>query len=135
MQEPVKIVTAYQRNLFQRLDEFFVRATGKTASNFSTIDAFSDVVRSGAHKIAHRGEAAFRWLEEELRAFYAREGTEAFHSAQQLGGMKLVLAPSIHRLLCKARTVIRAASTSTTAQGGDSAPPYRLRRFEFCPLR
>jgi hypothetical protein len=36
MQDPIKMLAAYQHSLFQRLDEFFVRATGKTASNFST---------------------------------------------------------------------------------------------------
>ena len=66
MQDPIKILVAYQRDLFLRLDEFFVRATGKTASEFSTIDAFGDVVRSSAHRIASRGDVAFRWLDEEL---------------------------------------------------------------------
>jgi hypothetical protein len=94
MQDPIKMLAAYQHNLFQRLDEFFVRATGKTASNFSTIEAFDDVIRSNAHKIGSRGEAAFQYLDEELQTFYAREGANAFRYAQQLGGMKLVLGGS-----------------------------------------
>src|SRR2546425_31369 len=94
MQDAIKIVVAYQRNLFRRLDEFFVRATGKAATSFSTIDTFGDVVHSSAHEIASRGGTAFGWLDEELREFYAGEGAEAFRSALQLGGMKLVLGGS-----------------------------------------
>src|SRR5262245_16229987 len=66
MQDPVKFIAAYQHELFQRLNEFFTRATGTTASDFSTIDTFGDTVHSNAHKLASRSEAAFRWMDEEL---------------------------------------------------------------------
>jgi hypothetical protein len=124
MQDPVKFVAEYQRNLFQRLDEFFVRATGKTASNFSTIDAFGDVVRSSARKMASRGEVAFRWLDEELRVFYAREGADAFSSAQQLGGMKLVLGGSSRFLGSQLTSVSTSVLYSDTVLIPDPVMPW-----------
>lgn len=124
MQEPIKIVTAYQRNLFRRLDEFFVRATGKSATEFSTINAFAKVVRSSAHKIASRGEAAFSWLEAELRALYAREAAEAFRSARQLGGMKLVLGGSSRFLGSQLTSVSTSVLYSDTVLIPDPVMPW-----------
>lgn len=94
MQDPIQIVINYQRELFCRLDEFFTRATGKSAAAFATIDDFGDVVRSSAHQLLPRAETAFTWLDENLRPFYASKSTEAFSAAKKLGGMKLVLGGS-----------------------------------------
>ncbi len=91
MQDPTKAAIAYQRKLFQRLDEFFFRATGKNASVFATIDTFGDEVRKNAQQLRLRGEAAFKWVGEELGALYAKEGADAFRYTQELGGVKLVL--------------------------------------------
>ena len=52
------------------------------------------MIRASATEIAPRGEAAFRWLDTEVRAFYARRGGDAFKQAKQLGGMSLVLGGS-----------------------------------------
>lgn len=94
MQDPIQIVINYQRDLFSRLGEFFSRATGKSATDFSTIDNFGDVVRSSAHKLLPLSEAAFQWLDDNLRPFYASEASKAFSAARKLGGMKLVLGGS-----------------------------------------
>lgn len=91
MQDPIKCINDYERTFFSILDEFFVRITGKTATSFSTIENFADTIRSGAHEIAPRGEAAFIWLEKQLRELYGRDAGEAFRLAKQVGGMKLVL--------------------------------------------
>ena len=87
-------VAEYQIELFQHIGEFFGRATGMSATDFSTIDDFSNSVRRNAHSIGHRGEDAFRWADQELRSFYTRRGTEIFGLAKRLGGMKLVLGGS-----------------------------------------
>lgn len=89
-----KTVAGYQIELFQHVGEFFGRATGMGAVDFSTIDGFGDRIRRDAHFIGHRGEDAFRWADRELRAFYARRGREIFQLAKRLGGMKLVLGGS-----------------------------------------
>jgi hypothetical protein len=94
MQDPIQNVINYQRDLFCRLDEFFSRATGKSATDFSTIDDFGDVVRGSAHQLLPRSKAAFQWLDDNLRPFYASEASEAFSAARKLGGMKLVLGGS-----------------------------------------
>ena len=41
----------------------------------------------------------------------------------------------MHRLLCTARTVYTGRLHQHHGSGGDSAPPYRFRRFEVCLLR
>lgn len=91
MPDPIKQITEYQRTFFSILDEFFIRATGSTATAFSTIDNFTDTIRSRAQEIAPRGWDALVWLEEQLRQLYGRDAGEAFRLAKQLGGMKLVL--------------------------------------------
>ncbi len=94
MTDPIKNTVEYGRELFAHLEEFFSRATGKSTANFATIETFGDVIRASASEIASRGEAAFRWLDTEVRAFYARRGGDAFKDAKQLGGMSLVLGGS-----------------------------------------
>lgn len=89
-----KTVAGYQIELFQHVGEFFGRATGMAAADFSTIDGFADRLRREASIIVHRAEDAFRWADDELRAFYVRRGSEIFGLAQRLGGMKLVLGGS-----------------------------------------
>jgi len=97
MADPLKRVAEYGRALFGRLDEFFRRATGTSAEQFSSVESFGEVVRQRANELGPRGEAAFRWLDTEIRAFYAQRGVEAFGDATQLGGMKLVLGGSRFR--------------------------------------
>lgn len=90
MDEPTRVIIEYQRALFERLEEFFVRATATTAVEFSTIDGFSETVRMEAQKLAKRGLDAYPWAEGELRQLYSRQGVAAFRAAKQLGGLKLV---------------------------------------------
>ncbi len=89
-----KTLSGYQIELFQHVGEFFGRATGMPATEFATIEGFGDRIRRDAHILAHRGEDAFGWADNELRAFYARRGAEIFALAKGLGGMKLVLGGS-----------------------------------------
>jgi hypothetical protein len=92
--DPNRIVVDYCRGLFTHLEEFFVRATGQSATNFATVDTFGEVIRAKARAIARRGESAFVWLDNEVRSWVAEGGTRAFSAARQLGGMKLVLGGS-----------------------------------------
>lgn len=89
-----RILMNYNRGLFDRLDEFFVRATGMHAEEFSSIEMFGNVIRSKAHDIAPRGQSAFAWMDKEVRLWHVNEGMNAFKAAQQIGGMKLLLGGS-----------------------------------------
>lgn len=93
IEDPNKIVVDYCRGLFTRLDEFFVRATGRSATEFATIESFGQAIRTSSHDpdLARRGESAFVWLDNEVRSWVAKGGIKAFSAARQLGGMKLVL--------------------------------------------
>jgi len=92
--DPVKQSIDYSQKYFALLEEFFTRATGKTALEFSSIETFNEVVRASARDIGPRGEDAFTWLDAEFRPFLASEGLGAFSNAKQLGGVNLVLGGS-----------------------------------------
>lgn len=94
MKTPHEKLITYQRELFERLEEFFFRATGQTINEFATIDTFCIVIREQARKIAPRGEDAYRWAHEEFSKFYRQQGPEIFRLAKELGGFKLVLGGS-----------------------------------------
>jgi hypothetical protein len=94
MSDPFKQARDYQRELFQRLGEFFVRATGQAATDFSTIEGFSETISRTAHDIGTRGPDAFSWLHQSLGQLYSSRGVEAFRVARQLAGLKLVQAGS-----------------------------------------
>lgn len=91
MTDPVKATTEYVRQLFTLYEEFFIRATGRAASEFASVDEFSAEIRRNAPDLARRGHEAFRWLDTEMRAFYSRSAPSAFKNAASLGGMTLVL--------------------------------------------
>lgn len=124
MHDPINFVTEYQRKFFSRLDEFFVRATGKPATGFSTIDSFADVIHSSAHEIAPRGEAAFIWLKEQLRDLYEQDAGEAFRLAKQLGGMKLVLGGGSRFLGSQLSSVATSILYSDTVFIPDPVMPW-----------
>jgi len=87
MSAPLKQLQKYSIGLFERLEEFFVRATGETAQNFSSVEDFDNVIRARASQIAPRGRSAFMWLDNEVRQYQANEGISAFKAAKELGGM------------------------------------------------
>jgi hypothetical protein len=124
--DPLKQAVQYQRQLFEILDEFFVRATGKSASAFATVDAFSDTIRNEAGRIAGRGANAFPWVETELRRLYSQNASAVFRAAKQFGGLKLVQggssrftgthAESVRGSLLYADTVLDPGSGSTVVR-------------------
>ncbi len=124
MQEPTEVVVAYQRRLFERLEEFFVRATGKHASDFAPVDGFSEVVRREAHELAGRCRNALPWVEKELREIYAQESQSAFRSSRQLGGLKLVLGGSGRFLGGHLNSVSRAILYADTVFIPDPVMPW-----------
>ena len=124
MTDPIKSTVEYGRCLFARLEEFFLRATGKSAAKFATIETFSDVIRANAHDLASRGEAAFVWLDTEVRAFQARGGLNAFRAAKQLGGMRLVLGGSNRFLRSQLNSVSTAVLYSDTVLIPDPIMPW-----------
>lgn len=92
--DPQKVLVDYTRGLLNRLEEFFVMATGSHAAGFSSVSGFDETVRLKARRLAQRGEDAFTWLDTEVRKFQAREGMAAFKAAKVLGGTRLVLGGS-----------------------------------------
>lgn len=124
MADPIKNTVEYGRELFAHLEEFFLRATGKSAAKFATVETFGDVIRASANEIAPRGEAAFRWLATEVRAFYAHGGRDAYDDAKQLGGMNLVLGGSSRFLRSQLNSVSTAVLYSDTVLIPDPVMPW-----------
>jgi len=124
MEDSTDARTDLQRRLFALLQEFFVRATGKEARAFARVEAFSEVVRKNAHKIASRCEQALPWAERELRQFYGREGTNAFRLARQQGGLKLVLGGSGRFLAGQLASVSRSLLYADTVLVPDPVMPW-----------
>ena len=91
MTDPTKYTIDYTRELFARLEEFFLRATGKAPAEFATVETFGDAIRAKAHEIGPRGLDAFAWLDTEIRNFQATNGVDAYRAARQLGGVKMIL--------------------------------------------
>src|SRR4051794_29514718 len=92
MPDPLDQAKSYLRDLFSCLDEFFVRATGKSAISFSSIENFSDEIHRNDARFASRGTTAFPWLFDTLGKIYAAHAVGAFRIAKQIGGLKLVQA-------------------------------------------
>lgn len=82
-----------QRELFALFDEFFQRATGKTAKEFAALDQFSETVPSLKSR-ASKVEKAFEWGIPCLYDLYKRQKTDLFVAAGQQGGLKAVLGGS-----------------------------------------
>jgi hypothetical protein len=91
MTDPVRCTIDYTRGLFDRLEEFFLRATGKAPAEFATVETFGDTIRAKARELGPRGLDAFAWLDTEVRNFQATNGVGAYQAAKQLGGMKIIL--------------------------------------------
>lgn len=91
----MKATVSQQRELFALFDEFFQRATGKTAEEFAALDEFSETVR-GLKTTASKTEEAFIWGIPRLYDLYARQKTDLFVAAGQQGGLKVVLGGSSH---------------------------------------
>jgi hypothetical protein len=124
MTDPIKRTVEYSRDLFAHLEEFFLQATGKTAAKFANVETFGDVIRASTSEIGPRGEVAFRWLDTEFRAFYARRGGDAFKDAKQLGGMNLVLGGSSRFLRSQLNSVSTAVLYSDTVLIPDPVMPW-----------
>ena len=85
----------YQRNLFAFYDEFFKRATGKSAKDFAPLDKFAETVptlRSRTKTL----KSAFEWAEPELNKIYRHMTIKAFGDAAALGGIKVVQGGGAH---------------------------------------
>jgi len=124
MADPIKSIVEYGREFFAHLEEFFLRATGKTAAKFAAVETFDDVIRASASEIAPQCGAAFRWLDTEVRAFHARRGIDAFKDAKQLGGMNLVLGGSSRFLGGQLNSVSTAVLYSDTVLIPDPVMPW-----------
>jgi hypothetical protein len=92
MTDILREAAKYQRKLFEILDEFFLQATGKTATNFSSIRGFSEAIRVEPARLAARAFPAYSKLHDELRALYGSRGLDTFRAAKQIAGLKLVQA-------------------------------------------
>jgi len=126
IEDPNKIVVDYCRGLFTRLDEFFVRATGRSATEFATIESFGQAIRTSSldPDLSRRGESAFVWLDNEVRSWVAKEGLKAFSAACQLGGLKLVLGGSSRFLESELNSVSSSVLYSDTVLIPDPVMPW-----------
>ncbi len=105
-----------QRELFAILEEFFRRATGKSAPEFAKLDEFSATIKAEVQRIAPTSVEAFKWAMPELIRFYTQHRTTLWTASQSQGGVKLVLGGSsrfgrtqldaVRRLLLYADTVL-----------------------------
>ena len=84
-------IAAVQREFFEILEEFFRRATGRSAEDFAPLDSFGERIRAEAPKLGLRGGQAFLYAHEAFGTFYKRFGSHLFSEAKNLGGLKLVL--------------------------------------------
>ena len=92
--DPVKATIVYNRKLFEILNEFFIRATGRNTDSFSTIDGFSKTCNLNAEKISSRCRDAYIWFYDEMNSFYGSYGTKAFGWAKEMKGMTLNIGGS-----------------------------------------
>jgi len=87
-------LVAYQRSLFELLDDIFKRVFGKSASEFATPHDFVDVMKKSVPQ-AIRGDArTYREGLASLHDFYGDHMLKAFAMAQSVKGMKLVFGGS-----------------------------------------
>jgi hypothetical protein len=85
----------YQRNLFAFYEEFFRRATGKSAKDFAPLEKFSETVPTLRSRLT-AVQSAFEWAEPELNKIYKHETIKAFGAAADLGGIKVVQGGGAH---------------------------------------
>ncbi|MEI9968324.1 MAG: hypothetical protein WDM87_06755 [Terracidiphilus sp.] len=86
-------LAAYQRHLFAIFEEFFQRATGKTAKEFAPLQKFSETVPTLAPRVKEV-ESAFAWAEPELNKIYRT--VKSYSDAAALGGIKVVHGGGSH---------------------------------------
>jgi hypothetical protein len=84
-----------QKELFTLLEEFFERATGKSAREFASLENFSKSVPSLRERLP-QVQHAFDWALPRLFEHYGRQKTDLFKTAQEQGGLKVVLGGSSH---------------------------------------
>jgi hypothetical protein len=94
MDDPIRKCVEYNRAYFSYIEEFFFRTTGKIATDFASIDTFSERVKIDPRAVALRAADSYPWLDSEFRTFVAKRGVEAFGNATSLGGTNLVLGGS-----------------------------------------
>jgi len=117
-------MVSYGRDLFARLEEFFIQATGVSASHFASVGAFGEAVRTRGRQIAPRLPAAFAWLDKEVRSLHVRRGPSVFSAARNLGGMNLVLGGSSRFLPTHFRSVSTTVLYSDTVLIPDPVMPW-----------
>jgi hypothetical protein len=88
-------LVAYQRNLFAFFEEFFQRATGKSAKNFAALDKFAETVPTLKPRVK-AVESAFEWAEPELNRIYKHGTVKIYGDAADLGGIKVVQGGGAH---------------------------------------
>lgn len=105
-----------QRDFFILLDELFTRVTGRSYSDFATIEGFGDEIRKNAVSLSRRMKNEWNPAIQQLDSHYGQCGTTTLRAAKQLGGLKLVLGggsrftgtqlSSVARVLLYADTVL-----------------------------
>lgn len=124
MTRPETQIVDYQRFFFSILDEFFVRATGVSAVDFSTTEAFPETVRRGAQKIGLRGAGAYLWIERELGELYSTQGKNVYGMARNLSGFRLVQGGSSRFLSSQLQSARGALLYADTVLIPDPIAPW-----------
>jgi len=90
-QEDLHAMVIYQKRYFEILTEFFITATGQLPRDFSTLDDFSESVRSLSSKVTEKSINAYYALENSLNLLYSDEAANVFRSAMNIDANKLNL--------------------------------------------
>jgi hypothetical protein len=88
------LLAPIQREYFQILDEFFRRATDRSAQDFASIDSFDQRVEEESRQLGARAGQAYLYAHGTLSAFYKKYASHIFARARKLPGLKYVLGGS-----------------------------------------
>ena len=90
---PLDIIQT-QRDFFNILEEFFIKATDQTPGDFATPETFGSAIHKNPEKLARLMDKALPEGYDSLTAFYNKHKASLYSSGKELGGIKLVLGGS-----------------------------------------
>ena len=117
-------IAVIEREFFGILDEFFLRATGSSPTEFATFDSFAGGINREAPKLAVRAPAAFLYAYETLSVFYKKYGGELFAEAKKLSGLNFVLGGSSRFLESQFNSVRKVVLYADTVLIPDPILPW-----------
>lgn len=83
-----------QRDFFNLLEQFFIKATDQTPEDFATPDTFGSAIRKNPEKLAKLLYKALPEGYDSLTAYYEKHKASLYSLGRDLGGIKLILGGS-----------------------------------------